>query len=281
MIIIKKINELELKINQLNYDKKKIALVPTMGYLHKGHLSLVEEAKRISDFCIATIFVNPTQFAPNEDYKTYPRDFDNDAKLLTEAGCDLLFCPDAIDIYPEHFSSYVYVEKYSSILEGAIRPTHFRGVATIVLKLFNLCQPDVALFGQKDAQQAFIIQKMVKDLNVPVEIKIMPIIRENDGLAMSSRNVYLSTEQRKDATVLYKTLNFIELLYKNGENRREFLISKGMDYLKNSTFGEPDYIEIIDSDNFEKEELLLDTKKYYVLIAVRFGKVRLIDNIVI
>lgn len=281
MIIIKTINELKLKLAEIKKQSKSIGLVPTMGYLHKGHLSLVEEARKQTDFVIATIFVNPTQFAPNEDFNIYPRDMERDKSLLEQTGCDLLFAPEINEIYPEHYSTYVIVEKYSSILEGAIRPTHFRGVTTIVNKLFNLCQPDIAFFGQKDAQQAFIIKKMVQDLNMQVEIKIMPIIREEDGLAMSSRNVYLSKEEREEATILFKTLNLIKERFLQGEKNCSKLKEIGFEYFKNSRLAMPDYIEIVNYEEFSFPAEIEDDKKYYVLLAVRIGKVRLIDNIII
>lgn len=185
---------------------RSIGFVPTMGYLHEGHFSLMRTARAENDVVVVSIFVNPAQFGPGEDFQKYPRNLDWDSPMAEEAGTDILFCPSVEDMYPEGFSTYVEEIKLSKHLCGLSRPTHFRGVATVVLKLFNIVLPDIAYFGQKDAQQALIIKRMARDLNLLVKIKVLPIVRENDGLAMSSRNSYLSPEQRREATILYKAL---------------------------------------------------------------------------
>jgi len=207
MKVLRTIEELRNELKELRLQRKEISFVPTMGYLHEGHLSLVRYAKQNSDFCVVSIFVNPTQFGPNEDFNRYPRDEQRDLNLLEKENCDFVFIPSAQEMYGEDYQTYVKVRKYSEILEGEFRPTHFEGVTTVVIKLFNIVQPDFAVFGQKDAQQAFIIQKMVDDLNVPVRIDVLPIVRESDGLAMSSRNVYLNEEERKQALCLFNCIN--------------------------------------------------------------------------
>ena len=204
--IVKTIREMQDVAERFRCEGKNIAVVPTMGYLHRGHASLIELARSRADVVITTIFVNPTQFAPNEDFNRYPRDFDHDKKIAADAGADIIFYPEIAEMYPQEFDSKVEVEGASKILEGAFRPTHFQGVTTVVAKLFHITKPHIAIFGQKDAQQAFIIQKMVKDLNFDIDIIIAPIVREEDGLALSSRNVYLNETERKNALVLYRSL---------------------------------------------------------------------------
>ncbi len=191
---------------QLKRQGKTIALVPTMGALHRGHLDLVRRARKLADVVVVSIFVNPTQFAPNEDFRRYPRNLKHDCKLLQPLGVDLVFNPNADEIYPDNFDTYVVPEQIATILEGKFRPAHFRGVATVVLKLFNIVLPDLAIFGQKDLQQSVVIRQMVRDLNVPVKIMIAPTVRDTDGLALSSRNVYLSTEARVRALELSRSL---------------------------------------------------------------------------
>ena len=208
MKILRKISETQKLTKSLILKKKTIGFVPTMGYLHEGHLSLVKTAKKKADVVIVSIFVNPLQFAPNEDFTKYPRNFKRDESLCSKAGVDYIFYPNIKEMYPEDYSTYINVENVTRGLEGSIRPEHFKGVATIVLKLFNIVQSDFAVFGGKDAQQARVIKKMTEDLNVNTKIIISPTIREKDGLAMSSRNVYLSPEQRKDSVYLYKALEY-------------------------------------------------------------------------
>ncbi len=256
---------------------KKISFVPTMGALHLGHLSLVKRAKKLGDFVVASVFVNPTQFGPKEDFKRYPRDLKKDMELLKKAGCDLVFTPKVKDIYPEGYLTYVDVEKLSDKLEGASRPGHFKGVCTIVAKLFNIVLPDYAIFGQKDAQQAIIIKKMTKDLNFPIKIIVSPTVREKDGLAFSSRNSYLNPEERREAKVLYQALRTGKRLVESGEKNPERVIDKMRQLIDKQKLAKIDYIALTDTKKLEpakviKGELLLS-------LAVKFGKTRLIDNL--
>jgi len=260
---------------------KSIGFVPTMGFLHEGHLSLVKKSKAKCDITIASIFINPTQFSPNEDLAKYPRDIKRDKNLLTNAGVDFLFYPDVNEIYPNGFQTYVIVEDITKNLEGEFRPTHFRGVTTIVSILFNSVMPDNAFFGQKDAQQAAIIKQMVKDLRLNLKIIICPIIREKDGLAMSSRNIYLSEKERKDALVLNRSLRIAERVIKEGEKNSEKIISRMKAEIISVDTSNIDYISIVNSETFEQVENILGRNNYYILIACRIGKTRLIDNILI
>jgi pantoate--beta-alanine ligase len=261
----------------LKREGKIIGFVPTMGYLHKGHLSLIKVAKRKSDVVVVSIFVNPTQFGPKEDFAKYPRDFKRDRFLLEKEGCDFVFAPRIKDMYPEGYLTYVKAEKITGKLEGAIRPGHFQGVTTVVAKLFNIVQPDIAVFGQKDAQQAVVLKKMVDDLNYGVKMIIAGTVRERDGLALSSRNVYLSKEERKQAKVLYQALRLAKKMIKNGERSPSKIVSKMNKLIDKQPLAEIDYIAITDAHSLE----LLNKLKGEILIslAVRFGKTRLIDNI--
>jgi pantoate--beta-alanine ligase len=269
------------KIQQLSFSLKcqgkKISFVPTMGALHKGHLSLVKRAKKLGDFVMVSIFVNPTQFGPKEDYKKYPRDLKKDKELLQKAGCNLIFAPKVNDIYTEEYLTYIDVEVLSQKLEGALRPGHFKGVCTVVAKLFNIVQPDFAIFGQKDAQQALIIKKMTADLNFPVKIIVCPTVREKDGLACSSRNSYLNPEERDQAKILYQSLKLGEKLIKAGEKNPLKVIKKMTEMIQQMPLAKIDYIALTDTRTLEpvrkiKGELLLS-------LAVRFGKTGLIDNL--
>lgn len=258
---------------------RKIGFVPTMGYLHEGHLSLVKRAKEQSDIVIVSIFVNPTQFGPNEDYTKYPRDEEKDKSLLEGLGVDALFLPTPEAVYPSGFQTYVEVEEITKKQEGEYRPTHFRGVTTIVSILFNITMPDVAVFGQKDAQQAEVIKRMVKDLRFPIKIDVAPIVREFDGLAKSSRNVYLSEKERQDALVLSRSLQQAEDMIKAGEKRTSVIIGKINETLASVDSSRPDYVRIVEAASFQESEELQDGKSYYILIACRIGKTRLIDNL--
>ena len=262
---------------ELKRKGRTIGFVPTMGYLHEGHLSLVRIAKRKSDVLVASVFVNPTQFGPKEDFGRYPRDLGRDKLLLDKEGCDFIFAPRMKDMYPEGYSTYVNVDKIAHKLEGAERPGHFRGVTTIVANLFNIVQPDVAVFGKKDAQQAVILKKMVDDLNYGIKIIIAPTVRERDGLALSSRNKYLYKEERKQATVLYEALQEAKRLVGKGERSANKIIVRMRNLVKKQHSARLDYIAITDACTLE----LLNKLKGEVLIslAVRFGKTRLIDNI--
>ncbi len=258
---------------------QKIGFVPTMGYLHEGHLSLIRIAKKMSDVCVVSIFVNPLQFGPNEDFNEYPRDLMRDKELLEKEGVDILFLPDEREMYPIDFCTFVEVEGLSDVLCGKYRPGHFRGVTTVVAKLFNIVKPDIAVFGEKDAQQAIIIKRMVRDLNFDVKIVTAPTVREEDGLAMSSRNTYLTPEQRKEAPVLYKSLLLARKLIEQGERDPEKIKKEMEKMIKENANCEIQYIEIV-----RKEDLKpLDRIEGEVLIALaaKFGRARLIDNITV
>jgi|UniRef100_A0A7V3RH03 pantoate--beta-alanine ligase len=276
MKIVKKIPELKRIIHLIKRKNKKIGFVPTMGYLHEGHLSLIRVAQKNTDFVVCSIFVNPIQFGPNEDFDRYPRDLKRDEALLKKEKVDLLFYPSIKEMYPDGYRTYVDVEGWSSILCGKSRPGHFRGVATVVLKLFNIVQPDVAVFGEKDYQQAVIIKKMVEDLNLDVKIIVSPIVREADGLAMSSRNTYLSSEQRANATILYKSLQWAkDAFYKENVKSPEYIINQ-MRQMIEEKGGSVDYIAIVDKNDLSPVKYI--KKGDRILVAVFFGKTRLIDN---
>ncbi len=278
--IIKDIRTMEEISGQLRKEGRRIALIPTMGYLHKGHTSLIERARSISDTVVTSIFVNPTQFGPNEDYSRYPRDFEKDRFTAQAAGTDIIFYPDASDMYPDTFSSEVTVQGPSSVLEGAFRPNHFRGVTTVVAKLFNIIKPHTAVFGQKDAQQAFIVKKMVRDLNFDIEINVAPIVREKDGLAMSSRNIYLKSGERTNATVLYRSLLLASEIIQKGERSAAALRSSMTEVIRSGSPSQVDYISFVDPYTFTEMEKL-EPPEVLVLLAVRFGTTRLIDNSII
>lgn len=257
----------------------KVGLVPTMGYLHEGHLSLVRRAKEECDHVVVSIFVNPTQFGPQEDLSKYPRDIDRDLGLLEGLGVDLIWMPTEQVMYPPGYQTWVEVEAITRRLEGSMRPGHFRGVTTIVTKLFSGVQPDRAYFGQKDAQQAAVIRQMTRDLNFPIEIIVCPIVREPDGLAMSSRNVYLDPEQRQAATVLYHSLCAARNAYENGERDAEKLRQIMKDVLATELLAQMQYVSCADYDTLEELETV--TGKTLLSMAVFLGKTRLIDNFVL
>ena len=257
----------------------RVGLVPTMGYLHEGHLSLVRRAREDCDHVVVSIFVNPTQFGPKEDLSKYPRDIDRDLSLLEPLGVDLVWMPTPEMMYPPGYQTWVEVETITRPLEGAMRPGHFRGVTTVVAKLFNGVQPHKAYFGQKDAQQAAVIRQMTRDLSYPLEIVVCPIEREPDGLAMSSRNVYLNPEQRKAATVLSRSLRAAKEAYENGERDAEKLRGKMKEILGREPLAEVQYVSCADYDTLE--ELDIVTAKALLSMAVFIGKTRLIDNVVL
>ncbi len=257
-----------------------VGFVPTMGYLHEGHLELVRVARAENQHVVVSIFVNPTQFGPKEDYASYPRDTERDLAMLKKEKVGIVFMPGAEDMYPARYSTWVDVEKVSERLEGAVRPGHFRGVATVVAKLFNIVEPTKAYFGQKDAQQLVVVKKMVTDLNMNLEVITVPTVREPDGLAMSSRNVYLSPQERKSALVLYKALTLAQTLWDKGQTNAD-LIRREMTALIES---EPrvagiDYVSIADAETLE--ELPRIDRSALVSLAVKIGKPRLIDNIIL
>lgn len=259
--------------------KTPVGLVPTMGYLHAGHLSLLKRARDECSSVIASIFVNPTQFGPQEDLEAYPRDLERDLALLMEAGVDLVWIPDQQVMYPPRFQTWITVEDIASRLEGDMRPGHFRGVATVVAKLFNATTPQKAYFGQKDAQQAAVIKRMAADLNFPVEIVICPIVRENDGLAMSSRNVYLNAEERRQAPVIYKALRAGMLAYQAGERSAEDLRQVMRKVLSESPLARPQYVSCADIETLVELEWV--EERALLSMAVFFGKTRLIDNLLL
>ena len=251
-------------------------LAPTMGYLHRGHVSLVERARRENDHVGVSIFVNPTQFGPTEDLAAYPRDLERDLALLRAAGADLVWTPPVEEVYPAGFQTYVTVEEVTQVLEGAARPTHFRGVATVVAKLFNVFQPDRAYFGQKDAQQAVVIQQMARDLDFPLEIVVCPIVREADGLALSSRNVNLTPEQRAAAPVLYRALCAARDAWRAGEHDGERLRGIMRRVLDAEPLAQTQYVSA--ADPLSLTELGDASRGVLLSLAVRVGKARLIDN---
>ncbi len=258
--------------------KGTVGFVPTMGYLHEGHMSLIKMARKENDHVVVSIFVNPTQFGLNEDYSRYPRDTKRDLELLTKNNVDVVFLPTVEELYPKNYETYVIVDDITTRLEGKSRPTHFRGVTTIVTKLFNIIQPNRAYFGQKDAQQAVVIKKMVADLNMPIEIIVGEIVRESDGLAMSSRNVYLYKIERNEAVVLSQSLQLAKAMFTKGERNCENIKTE-MKKLINKTSGLIDYVSIANTKTLL--ELKVIKNEALVSMAVRFGKTRLIDNIVL
>ncbi len=256
-----------------------VGFVPTMGYLHEGHLSLVRRARAECKGVVASIFVNPTQFGPNEDFTTYPRNTERDLDLLEKESTDVVFMPQPEEMYPQGSSSWVDVEGIVDYLEGASRPGHFRGVTTVVTKLFNITEPDVAYFGQKDAQQALVIKKMVKDLDMNLEVIVAPTVREPDGLAMSSRNVYLSSEDRQSALILWKSLNLAQQLWSEGERDAGKIRQEIGSLIESEPRAQIDYVSIADTGTLKELAEIGDSA--LVSMAVRFGKTRLIDNIIL
>jgi pantoate--beta-alanine ligase len=259
---------------------RSVGLVPTMGALHEGHLSLVREARRMCDVVVVSVFVNPAQFGPGEDFEHYPRDLTKDTALLTDYNVDYIFAPTVEEIYPKGFSSYVNVEGISDPLEGASRPGHFRGVATVVTILLNTVRPDFAFFGQKDAQQALVIRRLVKDLAFDTEIVILPIVREDSGLAISSRNLYLTPDEQASAAVIHRALVQAKGTFKEGERSA----GKIMDAVRSTIEAEPrarlDYVSITDAETLEPVERI-DERPTLVAVAAYIGKTRLIDNLIL
>ena len=276
MEIVSKASRMREVAAAIRAKRQRLALVPTMGALHEGHLSLVRHARQQADFVVVSIFVNPTQFGPNEDFSKYPRDLDRDIRQLAELGVEYVFTPEIQEMYPEGCRTYVEVEQWGQRLCGATRPGHFRGVTTIVAKLFNLVSPDVAVFGKKDAQQALLIERMARDLNFNIRIVTCPIIREADGLAMSSRNHYLSPIERQAATVLYRSLMEAKRMIEEGE-RDALLIRKGMEKLfAQEPVVRIDYIELVDPETLNPVGRAQDGT--LIAVAAFVGSTRLIDN---
>jgi pantoate--beta-alanine ligase len=257
-----------------------VGFVPTMGALHDGHLSLIRAARGDNDCIVSSIFVNPAQFGPNEDFNAYPRTLEADLAQLEQAGVDIAFIPPVEDIYPTGFQTHVEVEHVSQGLEGARRPGHFRGVATIVAKLFNMTQPTVAYFGQKDAQQVVVLRRMVADLNFPLHIAVIPTARESDGLALSSRNRYLTPQQRADAPALYRALHAADLAFTTGESDPQALRALIAQHLTNQSSGEVEYISIAHPQTLRELDAPI-THPVLASLTVRFGQTRLLDNILL
>ncbi|MFO8101110.1 MAG: pantoate--beta-alanine ligase [Dehalococcoidia bacterium] len=256
-----------------------VGFVPTMGFLHEGHLSLVRQARAECKSVMVSIFVNPAQFGPNEDYASYPRDTERDLALLEKEGTDIVFMPSPEEMYPPEASSWVDVEGITERLEGACRPGHFRGVTTIVAKLFNITEPHRAYFGQKDAQQALVIRKMVRDLNMNLEVVVAPTVREPDGLAMSSRNTYLSLQERQSALVLWKSLNLAKQLWSEGERETGKIRQEMVSLIESEPAARIDYVSIADTETLEEVDGI--SGPVLASLAVRIGKTRLIDNMIL
>ncbi|MEJ8544829.1 pantoate--beta-alanine ligase [Brevibacillus borstelensis] len=277
---IETIAELRRQLREPRRQGRRIGFVPTMGYLHEGHLSLVNEAKKHCDLVVMSIFVNPLQFGPNEDFDRYPRDLERDLQLAASVGVDMVFTPSVAEMYPQQVKTNVSVAGVSEPLCGRSRPGHFDGVATVVLKLLQIVQPDYAFFGQKDAQQVAVVEQMVQDLSVPVKIVPCPIVREADGLAMSSRNVYLNPEERKQATVLFRSLQLAKQRLAGGEELESI-----RDEIVRSIQAEPladiDYVELLRYPDLAQLDSVEKGERVLVALAVRFGKTRLIDNMMV
>jgi pantoate--beta-alanine ligase len=263
--------------NQLRQEGVRIGLVPTMGYLHKGHLSLITRALQDADQVVVSIFVNPIQFGPKEDLAAYPRDLSRDLALIEDAGASFAYVPETEEMYPEGFATYIDVEGLTDRLCGVSRPGHFRGVTTVVAKLFTAVKPHVAVFGQKDAQQVLVIQHMVRDLNLDVDVVVAPTVRESDGLAKSSRNVYLTPEEREEAPVLYRALQRGKALIEEGVREPDVVLGAIRAMIADAPLAQTDYIEAVDMDRLVPLSIL--SGRVLLAVAVYFGKARLIDNI--
>lgn len=278
MKIVHTVNDLRAVVKSAKRAQNSVGLVPTMGFLHEGHLSLMTAAKKNTDFVVVSLFVNPTQFGPNEDLESYPRDFEKDSALCEKAGVDVLFNPSVEEMYGSGYSTYVNCEgEITKVLCGASRPVHFKGVTSVVSKLFNIVAPDKSFFGQKDAQQVAVIEKMVRELNFDIEIVPCPIIRESDGLALSSRNTYLSESERKDALVLSKSLRLAEQMIKDGERDAEKIKNEMKALIATVGYAEIDYVEIVNAATLEVVQKL--EGDMLIALAVKIGRPRLIDNI--
>jgi pantoate--beta-alanine ligase len=262
-------------------EDKTIGLVPTMGALHEGHLSLVREARRMCDVVVVSVFVNPTQFGPSEDFERYPRDLTGDTTKLSDYNVDYIFAPHADEVYPKGFATYVNVEGLSETMEGAARPGHFRGVATVLTVLFNTVRPDFAFFGQKDAQQTLVVRRLVRDLAFDIEVVVLPTIREQSGLALSSRNAYLTDEQRSAASVLYKALSQAKEVYMEGERNPKRMAEVVRSRVEAEPLARLEYVGVVDADTMEKFDRIPEDRSVLIALAARVGKTRLIDNLVI
>jgi pantoate--beta-alanine ligase len=281
MEIIKRIPQMKSLARKLRAEGKKLSFVPTMGALHVGHLSLMQRARQMSDAVIVSIFINPIQFSPNEDFEKYPRNLASDAELCATRGVDYIFSPLIDEIYPEDFATYVAVEGLSDKLCGASREGHFRGVTTVVAKLLNIVHPHYAFFGRKDAQQAIIVKRMVRDLSIDAEIVVGPTVREEDGLALSSRNAYLTPSEREAATVLHRALEKAQVLYGSGARDSDAILSAMEGIIAAEPLARVDYIAIVDTHELEPLQMIRDDQTVLIAIAAYIGKTRLIDNVVL
>ena len=281
MKIIRNVLEMQNICTDLRLAQKTIGCVPTMGALHDGHLSLLNLSRQNCDISIITLFVNPAQFAPGEDLKQYPRPFDNDCKIAENNGCDILFAPGTEDMYPDNYMSYVSIDHITRKLEGVSRSEHFKGVTTVVLKLFNIVAPNIAVFGQKDAQQVIIVKRMISDFNLPVELIIAPTIREKDGLAISSRNTYLTQKERAKVPLIYQGLVKAEQEHNRGELFSKNLIKHIHGVYKKTEMFKPEYIAIVDIENLDAVETVSGKTLIAVACKTKQSKTRLIDNIVL
>ena len=279
MKVIDNIQRMSMLSKILRKEGKTIGFVPTMGYLHDGHMNLVRTARQHTDVVVISIFLNPAQFGPGEDLEKYPKDPRHDEEMAGLAGADILFCPSVTEMYPKGYATYINVERLTETLCGRSRPGHFRGVATVVAKLFGIIKPDIAYFGQKDAQQASVIKKMVEDLNMDLDIKVLPTAREKDGLAMSSRNVYLSAAERKEAVCLKEALDRAESAIKAGERDPGRIINGMKELIASKTTAKIDYIEMVDVKNMRPIAPL--SGEILIAMAVFIGKTRLIDNTIV
>jgi len=279
MKLVDSISRMSTLAKMYRKEGKSIGFVPTMGALHEGHLSLINTARKHTDVVVMSIFVNPIQFGPNEDFDKYPRDIKRDEELARTAGADIIFYPSLSQMYPQGYATYVNVEGLTDRLCGASRPGHFKGVATVVAKLFGIVKPDIAYFGQKDAQQTFTIKKIVEDLNMGIEIKVLPIVREEDGLAMSSRNAYLSEEERRDSGVLYRSLEKAQTLIKQGERDPKKIIKIMTEMIKQVPSAGIDYVSIVDTKDLKDVDKI--SQEALIALAVYIGKTRLIDNVIV
>ncbi len=280
MKVIQSIEEVKEKMRRHRSEGETIGFVPTMGYLHEGHLSLVRESVKRTDYTVVSVYVNPTQFGPNEDFEQYPRDLDKDAEILAGEGVDYLFTPNDSDMYPDGYKTYVEVHDLQDVMCGASRPGHFRGVCTVVLKLFHIVGPDCAYFGQKDSQQAVILKKMLEDLNMDVAISVLPIVREQDGVALSSRNSLLKKEERSAARCLYRSLQLAKEAVRGGKKESSELVNLIRNEIIKEEPAKIDYIEIVDKNTLESVTEIKEGRTL-IALAVYMGKVRLIDNMIV
>lgn len=279
MQIIETIREMKALIRDVRLKGGTVGFVPTMGYLHEGHLTLMREAKSKTDYVVTSIFVNPLQFGAGEDYEEYPRDLSRDSQLAAEVGVDVIFAPQVREMYPKGYCAFVEVEGLTDKLCGKSRPGHFKGVTTVVTKLFNIVQPDISFFGQKDAQQALVLKKMVEDLNMNLDIEVVPIVREEDGLAMSSRNAYLNPDERIASLVLSHSLRKAQTIIDEGERNPNKIIEAVRESINQEPLAKIDYVDILSVPGLESLSTL--EGRFLIALAVFMGKTRLIDNIVV